>query len=508
MSPVSLRKSCLAVVLLTWSSVRCLAPDTNHCAHRPEELRGHAWCAERHPDLPLCSRCEPVANGNHGCIDREDRSECLVGEPLFDATPTTSESTAEDSTTVAMACVPAECAATSPLQPLCSDDDECVPCSQAGGDEGCAAVDPDRPACVTEGPLAGACVQCTEHATGACAAQAPICDANTHTCVACRFHAECLAASGSACRIETGECLPPELVRHVDASASGSGDGTPMMPYPTIQQALGDPALQEHGTIILHDGEYTEAPSIGGARQIAIVAADGTRPQLVGDTTNGLVVAVGDDTELYLEGLTLRANDEGAGLRVASFAITYVDRCELTENAIGVEITGGAALVLRNSIATTTLASSPAVSASDGATVDIDYSTLFNTATGGIDAVRCTPPVAVSVRNSIILARATSEPSGWSCEGGTVSHSAGENIPADGNADNLLLCAHPDVDCGVDAGITSLFTDLQRLRLTPIGAEIFLGVPASSTEGPTFDIDGNPRAPDRDFAGAHAPARR
>jgi hypothetical protein len=180
----------------------------------------------------------------------------------------------------------------------------------------------------------------------------------------------------------------------------------------------------------------------------------------------------------------------------------------LIQNAIGVEVTGGGGLVLRNSIVTTALSAAAAVSISDGATADITYSTLFNTATGGIETVLCTPPVgAVTVRNSIILARATNEPSGWSCPAGTVSHSAGENIPADGTADNLLVCGHPDVDCDVDASLSSLFTDLTSLRLTMDGAAVFLDVPAVSADDPVFDIDGNPRAPDRDFGGAHAPPR-
>lgn len=507
MSPVSLRLSCLAALVVVSSSVTCLAPDTNHCAHRAGELRGHDWCTERYPEFPLCSRCESSANGRGGCTDQAEQEECLVGSPPLEEAAETSGSTTDGSTTATTTCTPAECAGLDPTRPLCSEDGQCVPCGEAGGDEACAAADPKRPACVTEGQLAGACVQCTD--ASVCTSGTPICNASTNACVPCRFHAECLAAVGSACRIETGECLPPELVRHVDANAREGGDGSAAMPFSRIAQALNNPDLLDQGTIVLHAGEYTESSSIGEGRIIAIVAAEGERPHISGDAVSGLVAAAGNDAELYLEGLTIRLNGDGAGLRIASGATAYVDRTELIQNRVGVELTSGGQLWLRNSIVTTALSAGAAVTIADGATADITYSTLFNTASGGIETVLCTPPIAaVTVRNSIILARDTSQLSGWSCAAGTVSHSAGENIPADGKADNLLICAHPDVDCGVDTSVAALFTDLTSLRLTSTGAEVFRDVPVSSAEDPGLDIDGNPRSGGRDFAGAHAPAGR
>lgn len=501
----SLRPSALAGLVLASSSMSCLEPDLDHCSHQPGELRGHAWCEERHPELPLCSRCEPAANGLDGCVADVPRLECLVGPPAAEA-ETSSGPPPDASTTAATTCNPADCAEESPSRPLCSDDDQCVPCSAAGGDEGCAATDPDRPACVTDGPLTGACVPCTD--ASFCPADAPICDADLHACTPCRFQAECLSAVGSACRIETGQCLPATLVRHVDASARPGGDGSADVPFSTIAQALNNPDLLDYGTIVIHDGEYAEASTIVDGRVIALVAAPGQRPRISGDATSGLVAATGLSTELYLDGLTLLDNREGAGLRVESRAIAYVDRTELLQNAIGIELTSGGHLTLRNSIVTTRLSASAALSIADEATADITYSTLFNTATGGVETILCTPPVmAVTVRNSIILARDTSEASGWSCAAGTVGHSAGENIPADGTADNLLVCGHPDVDCGIDL-IMALFTGSTNLRLNETGIEVFRDVPSPSAEDPAFDIDGNPRTPDRDFAGASAPASR
>ena len=322
----SLRPSSLAALLVASSSVTCLAPDESHCAHRPGELRGHVWCQAQHPERPWCSRCEPSASGHDGCTDDEPRLECLVGAPADEPAESSSgvpTDATNASTTDVTVCLPAACELSSPSRPLCSEDEQCVPCDQAGGDEACAAVDPDRPACVTDGDLAGACVRCTD--ASFCPEAAPICDADSHACVRCRFHSDCRSAVGSACRIETGQCLPPALVRHVDASAGPGGDGSAEMPFTTIAQALNNPDLLDYGTIVLHRGDYGESSSVVGGRVIAIVAAPGDRPRISGDAESGLVAAVGAGTELYLEGLTLLDNDQSAGLRVTPDTLTLVE---------------------------------------------------------------------------------------------------------------------------------------------------------------------------------------
>lgn len=64
---------------LVLSLAACLVDDDQHCANQLP-LQGHAWCAEHEAERSLCSRCVPSSNGHGGCVIREPRDECLVGE--------------------------------------------------------------------------------------------------------------------------------------------------------------------------------------------------------------------------------------------------------------------------------------------------------------------------------------------------------------------------------------------------------------------------------------------
>jgi hypothetical protein len=205
----------------------------------------------------------------------------------------------------------------------------------------------------------------------------------------------------------------------------------------------------------------------------------------------------------YWEGLTIRANADGPGLRVNAAAHAHVDRCEIIDNDVGIAVTSGAALVLRNSIAWTNQPDL-AVLTVDGSAVDVSYSTLTHTGGGfgTFDAVQCTSPMAVAVRNSVIVSRDDGI-NGWNCPQGTVSNSAGEDIPA-GNG-NVLLCDSA-VDCAADI-IPQLFTSTTNLRLNASGANILADIPEPALDDPPYDIDLNPRPSPSgtDYAGAHVP---
>jgi hypothetical protein len=510
MNPAFLRLSCLAMLTAAASSITCLATDPNHCAHRTG-TRGHTYCLEQHPDFPLCSRCE-ASNDRNGCTADADDTECLVGAPEpEESSGSSDDSTTDAETTGPPVCDPADCAARDAMRPLCGDEGECVPCGEAGGDEACAAANPDLPACLTEdegAESAGACVGCSETSPAACSGQALICNVDTHECTRCDSHSQCLAALGSACDIERHECLPQDKVWHVDGSSTVTANGTAENPYTTIAAALAEIGPGESGTIILHDADepYTEPLAIGGGRVVAIIAPPEERPTILLDGTGDQVFIVDSGTVVYLEGVTVQANSDVAGLRI-EVATIYLDRCEVTGSRTGIEVVADGELVLRNSIVAT-IADDVALSV-DAASANVLYSTVVHTGIDILDvdpdAIRCTSPREVTVRNSIVLSRDTGTYV-WDCPGASVSYTAGEGIPL--GSGNKRLCDN-QLNCTMDV-IPGLFIDLTSLRLHPDSADVFMGILPSRRElgDPVIDIDGNSRTLGHDFAGAHAPDPR
>jgi len=525
MNPIFLRLSCLSCIAMlaaAASSITCLAIDPNHCAHR-SGTRGHAYCQERYPELPLCSRCDAAADGHDGCTDAERDPVCFVGVPAPSGSSGSEESSATGTdgasgTTNVDLCIPAECEAQDATRPSCTAVGDCVPCGEAGGDAACEAADPSRPACRVvdddAGP-AGSCAHCTEADTGACVGGAPICDVQTQTCMRCTEHSQCLQAWGSACHIESGECLPTQAVWHVDGDAVAVGDGTAEKPFGTIADAMMamDTAGATRATIVLHglddeDDAYDESVAIDGARVLAIVAPEGERPVLDFGRSGGIVSISGAGTVAYLHGSTLRNGTVDAGVRVESSAHAHVDRCEIVDNHGGLAV-DGARLVLRNSIVTTRVADTSAVVVTGTeATADIVYSTLAHTGTvplgSSANALHCVGD-STSVRNSVVLSRSGGEPNGWDCPGGTSLHTVGENLPA--GEGNYFICEAPGFDCMADE-ILMFFQNAADLRLSPQGTTTFSGIPKAEQGDPREDIDGNPRAEGHDFAGAHAPCPR
>jgi hypothetical protein len=433
------------------------------------------------------------------CVEVIDTTGTSTGE---DTT-----ATEEGSTTTAgvPTCTDEECLTADPARPICGDDGLCVACNGAGGDAACAEAHPDLPVCLTEGSDIGTCVQCTEAATEACTGTTPLCNVDSRTCEPCVTHAQCMDAMGSACHIETGECLPADRVWHVDGDAAAGGDGSEATPYPTIAAALTNIAGGERGTIVLHQAssDYNATVSIDTGRVVAIVAPVGDRPRIATIAASGLVVVSGLDTVAYLEGLTITLNGAGPGLRVDAEAHAHVDRGEIINNNVGIAVANGAVLALRNSIVWTNQPDL-AVLTVDGSTADVSYSTVAHTGSGfgTFDVVQCTNPTAVTVRNSLVVSRDDGA-NGWSCPGGTVSNSAGEDIPA-GNG-NVLLCDSA-VDCAMDI-IPQLFVSASNLRLNASGTSILADIPEPSPDDPPYDIDLNPRPSlsGTDYAGAHVP---
>lgn len=491
MSPVPLRFFPFAALLLAASSVTCLVPDTNHCAHRSDDLRGHDWCAQQHPDRPFCSRCVSARADEHsGCVDQEPDPACLVGSvPQGGDTGSSTDSASDDSTST----------------------------TAAEGCE-CASIDPSRPACNEQGD----CVRCTRTDPGVCSGPTPVCDEDTQECMPCSLHSQCLDAVGSACHLETGECLPPDRVWHVQGGAAAGGDGTDAAPLRTIGEAMANIPPAGQGTIVLHEAKndagttvaYDDVVTISGDRLVAIVAPGGERPRIVFDTQSALVTIVDDGTIAYLDGLSLQSNSDGPGLRVERGKV-YADRCEVTKNLSGIEVVDGGELVLRNGIVTAARDDQRVLYVEEG-TATLVYSTIVHTSpdfsSQDPHALLCSGSmVTVAMRNSIAISVDGSS-IGWECPGAEVSRSAVDGtLPGVIEDDNIHLCSI--LNCGSDDTIPSLFAegDLTTLRLSPFGATILASDPDDPmlVEGdPPFDIDLNPRTTERDFIGAHAPAPR
>lgn len=304
--------------------------------------------------------------------------------------------------------------------PVCVDGD-CVPC-EAGPADACEAKDPVTPVCD-----AGECVQCTEGNAGACEGVTPVCDAELRQCVACGEHDEC---PGSACNLVDGSCLPLDAVIHVD------GDGG--RAFTSIGAALASVGAGESAVIVVHerdaDAPYVEAVAIGAGRTVALLAADGEAPILLGLGASS-AVAVSGATSVFIEGLQMR-NSGGYGV---SCDAAFVDlrRAWVVQNDTGALLaTNGCVLRVENSFAGGDVSNTDAISI-EGSVVDILYTTVVagdGNLGGSSRALACDPASSVTVRNSFLVAIDDATPE-VDCAGATVANSAGENaLPGDGNA--------------------------------------------------------------------------
>ena len=490
----------------------CSAPEVNYentcmtCDEIPEPAQGE-------PTDPADEACETaaiLANTTTFVCDR-DAGQCVT------CTEDKIQACADgEICNPAQECV--ECIANSDCNsidfPYCSPTGSCLPCGGAdtseASDTACSESDATRPICENEN-----CVSCRQGTTNICDAQLLVCDPANNECVQCTSHSQCMGSLGSACHIDTGDCLPPNRVWHVDADAVGEGDGTEDSPYQTIGSALGNISPGAQGTIILHEASvpYNEdAPmEIDGARVVAIVAPASERPVIVGDHGNGLFVVSDLNTVAYLEGLEVRNNEAGAGVAASAEARVYIDRCEIFDTLTGIDIEGGAHLELRSSIISSDVDTLPAVSL-DNVTAEIVYSTLVHSDFSATpnQALFCSGSQMKRIRNSIIVSRSLGV-NGWQCEGGVITSSVGENIPrGDGN---IFVCDTPQIDCDMGDPYTGLFVEIELgpitdfdLRLIPTG-EVFRVTPDRLPNDPNEDIDLNPRpaVSGIDYAGAHIP---
>lgn len=373
--------------------------------------------------------------------------------------------------------------------PLCSEAGECVSCEAfADGDAACSELDAASPLCVS-----GACVQCTASSSELCTGETPICDEASNICVPCTAHEQCGEA---ACNLFTGACLPADAVVHV-----GVGQD-----FATITEAVASFGPGEEGTIILHEDSYDESVVVGGGRVLAFLRLDflyilGGEPSLQWGATAAPQLSVNDAT-VILDKIGLVGNNSGQQALVLQGGKVWVDRSFIVFNQTGgILAENSAELVLRNSFVKGELGE--IALEVNNASAQVLYSTLANISFSSVPALKCTNPIDLEVRNSIIVTQQNvDQADDIDCEGALITYSATESVLAgEGNVSvgnfynfdpTLWFVGYLGGDYHLQNDGLTVFQDIARWQS---------GDPKTDIDGdlrPT--VDGSP-----DYAGADVP---
>lgn len=482
--------------------------NNDHCALN----EGDRYCAEMFPERPYCvqGQGECALGDQYGCMAEVPAEchepcgvlgadECAAGSSSGTDTGASSgtgsgsgsgsESSGESSTTGPMPCVSDE-ECTDPGAPFCGVTGECGACDGTKDPDGaCAGVDPLHPLCVE-----GTCVACTPENPVVCDDQLLLCDEDTNACVPCTEHGQC---GSGACELSVGTCFPGDFVVSVDGD--GSAD------YPSVSAAVGAVAAGAHGVIVVHDygmdglTPYAASVLVDSGKVIALLAAPGETPILQGTGANPGLRAEGAGTSLYMDGLQV-SQATGLGLRVNA-ARAWADRSRIVQNSGGgVLAESGAELVLRNCFVGGSLDDVDALQV-NGATASVLYSTL-GSGTFNASALTCNAPIAVDVRNSLLVTRGGTPPDEVACPAAAITYTATEG--AVGGEGNAAVGMFPGGSPGDwFRGYTTGDFSLQNQGLT-----VFADIAQWNTNDPLLDIDGDPRpAVDGtpDYAGADVP---
>lgn len=407
--------------------------------------------------------CEGVAEGSSSSdtVTTDVTSEPTGGPTTMGSMSASgSETESVGTTTTGGGCEDSsEC--TDPLAPICGAT-MCVPCL---ADDECLAKGPGAPVCADD----GRCVACTPSNIGACEGTTPVCDAAVNECVGCGFHEQCPA---SACDIATGACFEEDCVVEVD------GDGG--AEYEDIQDAIVDGCV-----VIVHELNaglsYQESLDVDGL-QVALLAAPDEEP-IVQGTGGPPSLSVTGGSVAYVQGLTFSGNTMGAGVSVNG-ANLYLDRTEVIGNpGGGVLLENSAIGRLRNSFVEGDF--DVPVMTVNASTANVLYSTLGGS--GGASAsLNCIDPLAVTVRNSILISRADAA-SDLLCPEAAMTYSATEAlVPGTGNV------AVGPLDM-TDATMWFAGYNNGNFGLTAAGEATFADIALWVVGDPPTDIDGDPR---------------
>lgn len=483
-------------LLGTGCEVVSVSANLDHCTYND----GDRYCAGLDPTRPYCTQGDDSCNlgGFTGCVADVTpechapcgvlpEDECMArgssGSDTGTASGTDSqtgtESDSDSTSTGLMPCVGNEDCPDA-AAPFCEPDSgECVRCDGLGdGDAACAGVDPLIPLCVD-----GACVECTPQDPLVCDDQLLLCDAATNACVACTAHEQCAAG---ACDVSEGRCFDPDNVLLV-----GMGQ-----PYMSITAALDDVGamMLDPAVLVLHGGASFDETATVSAGTLAIVAADSEQPQWINSSVMAPTLTVtGMQTRVYLHRLRLAQNGNDLGLVLDDGATVDVRRGRIVNNTGGgILAQNGAELTLRNSFVGGDV-EVIGVEVTD-ASASIVYSTISASTFGATPALGCTNPVAVDVRNSIIVTQGGTPPDEISCAGAIVSNSATESGVG-------------PFDIGWFANYNAGDFSLTTMGM-PSGADTFVDIAEWQLGDPATDIDGDLRpTTDQtpDYAGADIP---
>jgi hypothetical protein len=196
-----------------------------------------------------------------------------------------------------------------------------------------------------------------------------------------------------------------------------------------------------------------------------------------------------------MDRLRLR-NGDVQGL-VVDGGFAWVDRSRIVQNTGGgIVAQNGAELTLRNCFVGQAVSNRDALSV-EGASVTAVYSTLVGAYNAA--ALVCTNPLAVEIRNSILVTEGGTPPDEVDCAAATISFSATEGA-VNGNG-NVSVGAFPS---GADGNWFTNYT-AGDYRLQNQGLTLFADIAEWQTGDPLTDIDGDPRPSidgTPDYAGA------
>jgi len=333
-------------------------------------------------------------------------------------------------------------------------------------------MDESRPLC---GPD-GACVQCTADDLSVCTETTPLCDAATSLCVGCTAHDQC---PGTACDKETGACFPSDCVLHIDSD--GGQD------YESISAAL-DGSMDEYRCVlVVHrpaaGATYSEDLEVGG-RHIAILGEGIGRPRLASSQSEH-VLSADSASVVYLSGLHVIQ-----GQILVEYATVSIEDTDITNNfGPAIRTTSPSSRVkLENALIDgNDFLDEGAIALEAG-----DLEGVFSTVLGDDRALRCVPPAAAVVRNSLLLN--SGDQLAVECPTFEATYSAFEvEYSGDGNQ-----------PLGEFQYEWFVFDDSVR-RLSETSPALLAVTARWTTGDPTTDIDGDER-PDRDgtmhYAGA------
>ncbi|MCX4239113.1 hypothetical protein [Paraliomyxa miuraensis] len=258
----------------------------------------------------------------------------------------------------------------------------------------------------------------------------------------------------------------------------------PGQTYTTIGAAVSSFDMMTEGTIIVHQANYDEAVTVDGGRVLALLANAGDTPTLALIAGGAPQITVGDATVL-LDGLRLSGNADDVGL-VVDGGQAWVDRTRIVQNSGGGLVAQNAAeLTLRNCFVGggTDVIGVEVVDAS----ASVLYSTISASTFGMTPALSCTTPLAVDVRNSIIVSQGGTSPDELSCAAATIVATATEANVGPFSAGWFVNFNGGDY------------------HLTASGTSAFADVANWNTGDPSTDIDGDPR-PSIDGTADHAGA--